>query len=184
MENLYIPNEAGTSCIAKTCEGCSQVFSQDSHGHCICQQTGEFLYEAFGISGVFWRAARKIWELPGHARGVYLDRAAEAVSKTVGLPLTGEVCFGVPIFLSFGLNLAEAKNHSFCDLLMTKGCDLPVIHIIDDSTDLEKAQALGFESIEDCKSHQEWVKKVKAHSELCFEACRTGRALPQWNPEP
>lgn len=41
---------------------------------------------------------------------------------------------------------------------------------------LEEAQALGFDSIEQCKSHQQWLHKMAQHRKECAEAVRAAQA--------
>ena len=41
---------------------------------------------------------------------------------------------------------------------------------------LENAQALGFESVEQCESHQQWLHKMAQHRKECAEAVRAAQA--------
>ena len=54
---------------------------------------------------------------------------------------------------------------------------------MDKISGIEKAQALGFTSIEECESHQKWLREYKAHTDLCIEAFRQGKHIPLWSPE-
>jgi len=54
---------------------------------------------------------------------------------------------------------------------------------MDKISGIEKAQALGFTSIEECESHQKWLREYKVHTDLCIEAFRQGKHIPLWSPE-
>lgn len=45
------------------------------------------------------------------------------------------------------------------------------------STDLDKAKALGFLSVEECKAHETWLKSLQRHAKQCQEAVRKAEII-------
>lgn len=77
-------------------------------------------YEALDAQGYpYMREAKVVDELPLADRRPALDAALTAVSKSLGMPASKALKFGLPVFEAFGLNRCEAIRHVKASLLLT-----------------------------------------------------------------
>ena len=85
-------------------------------------------YKAFGEQGEYTRDVLTISELPTGARIVALTEAGHNIEKIIVARLVRSIAFGLPVYESFGMRLADAKKHEQSKLLMTRGCDVALNH--------------------------------------------------------
>lgn len=82
-------------------------------------------YEALDASGKpFIRPASIVGELPHSNRRAALDEALQTVAEAIDLKPSKKISFGLQIYTSFGMTLAEAKKHVHSSILLRQGCDL------------------------------------------------------------
>ena len=86
-------------------------------------------YAAFGEGGEFVRQAVVIHELPTPAmRQQACADATTAIASALKLTPKRSIPFGAPVHLAFGITRPDAKKHAHAPLLLTRGCDVPLIH--------------------------------------------------------
>ena len=79
-------------------------------------------YEALDRQGLAYdRPARVVGELPHADVDAALASATQEVSKLLNIAAQRRIPFGSPVFVAFGLNRPQAKNHPEAALLLTKG---------------------------------------------------------------
>lgn len=67
------------------------------------------------------RPARVVGELPRSHVDSALASATLEVSKRLNIAAQRRIPYGAPVFVAFGLNRPQAKNHPAAALLLTKG---------------------------------------------------------------
>lgn len=79
-------------------------------------------YEALDGQGLpYARPAQVVGELPRAAVDAALASATQEVSKRLNMAAQRRIPYGAPVFVAFGLNRPQAKNHPEAALLLTKG---------------------------------------------------------------
>lgn len=82
-------------------------------------------YEALDGQGLpYDRPARVVGELPHGDVDAALSSATQEVSKRLNIAAKRRIPYGAPVFVAFGLNRPQAKNHPEAELLLTKGDSL------------------------------------------------------------
>lgn len=80
------------------------------------------IYEALDQHGLpYHRPAVVIGELPHHAVEAALASATQQLSRQLNSAPLRPIPYGSPVFVAFGLNRRQAKNHPEMELLLTKG---------------------------------------------------------------
>jgi len=79
-------------------------------------------YEALDGQGLpYDRPAQVVGELPQADVDAALVSATQEVSKRLNIAAQRRIPYGAPVFVAFGLNRPQAKNHPEAKLLLTKG---------------------------------------------------------------
>ncbi|MCG9890939.1 MAG: hypothetical protein MH252_07675 [Thermosynechococcaceae cyanobacterium MS004] len=103
------------------------VYSKHSRARLLDALNEGVDYEALDAEGhPYWRKALSVGELPVTLRSEALKAMCPIVEKIIGQSLVFKICFGTPVYQTFGLRLADAKRHAQAKLLLSKGTDLPL----------------------------------------------------------